>query len=91
LNYYIYYRSALPALQLVERVRAMHKELQTRCDVSARFFQQAADPTLWMEVYEDVQDESSFEAELTRLLSKHGIDQALAPNETRHIEKFIAR
>lgn len=89
MNYYIYYRSALPAAELQQRLRAMQRELRERTQVEGRFFQQAVDPCVWMEVYEDVP--AAFETELERLVAAHGLDTVLAPNEKRHLEKFLPR
>ena len=46
------------------------------------------EPLLWMEIYENVPDEASFEWELAEAVSGSGIANMLQPGSGRHTECF---
>jgi 8-oxo-dGTP pyrophosphatase MutT (NUDIX family) len=87
--YYIYYR--VPAGN-AERARAavgaLQRELSEATGIDGRLLRRRDDETTWMEIYEDVPDGVRFEAELTRLVERHGIIALLAPGSSRKQEVF---
>ena len=89
LGYYIYYR--VPA-QNAERARAAVRELQRELSdiagISGRLLRRRDDEATWMEIYENVQDGARFEAELARLVERHGLVTLLVPGSSRTQEVF---
>jgi uncharacterized protein DUF4936 len=89
LNFYIYYR--VPA-QNAERARAAVRELQRELSdiagISGRLLRRRDDDTTWMEIYEDVQDGTRFEAELARLVERRELAALLVPGSSRKQEVF---
>jgi len=91
LNFYIYYR--VPA-QNADRVRAavnaLQRELSDNAGVGGRLLRRRDDETTWMEIYENVQDGARFEAELAKLVERHGLAALLVPGSSRKQEVFRA-
>jgi len=91
LNFYIYYR--VPA-QNADRARAavnaLQRELSDNAGVGGRLLRRRDDETTWMEIYENVQDEARFEAELAKLVERHGLAALLVPGSSRKQEVFRA-
>ena len=91
LNFYIYYR--VPA-QNAERARAavnaLQRELSDNAGVGGRLLRRRDDETTWMEIYENVQDGARFEAELAKLVERHGLAALLVPGSSRKQEVFRA-
>jgi len=91
LNFYIYYR--VPA-QNAERARAavnaLQRELFDIAGIDARLLRRRDDETTWMEIYENVQDGARFEAELAKLVERHGLAALLVPGSSRKQEVFRA-
>ena len=90
MNYYIYYRVAVPAETLVARVRAMQRELQDATQIGGSLLRQQADAAMWMEVYCDVKDLPAFEAALDQAVDGHALKSLLQPGAVRRVEKFDA-
>jgi len=90
-NFYIYYR--VPA-QNAERARVAVSELQRELSdiagISGRLLRRRDDETTWMEIYENVQDVTRFEAELAKLVERHGLAGLLVPGSSRKQEVFRA-
>jgi len=91
LNFYIYYR--VPA-QNADRARAavnaLQRELSDNAGVGGRLLRRRDDETTWMEIYENVQDGARFEAELAKLVERHGLAGLLVPGSSRKQEVFRA-
>ena len=91
LNIYIYYR--VPA-QNADRARAavnaLQRELSDNAGVGGRLLRRRDDETTWMEIYENVQDGARFEAELAKLVERHGLAALLVPGSSRKQEVFRA-
>ena len=91
LNFYIYYR--VPA-QNADRARAavnaLQRELSDNARVGGRLLRRRDDETTWMEIYENVQDGARFEAELAKLVERHGLAALLVPGSSRKQEVFRA-
>ena len=90
-NFYIYYR--VPA-QNADRARAavnaLQRELSDNAGVGGRLLRRRDDETTWMEIYENVQDGARFEAELAKLVERHGLAALLVPGSSRKQEVFRA-
>jgi hypothetical protein len=91
LSFYIYYR--VPA-QNAERarvaVRELQRELSDIAGIGGRLLRRRDDETTWMEIYENVQDGARFEAELAKLVERHGLAALLVQGSSRKQEVFRA-
>jgi len=89
LNFYIYYR--VPA-QNAERARAvvgvLQRELADITGIGGRLLRRRDDETTWMEIYENVPDPARFEAEIVKLVERHGLAGLLVPGSSRKQEVF---
>jgi hypothetical protein len=81
-SYYVYYRveaSRLPGLRSdVERLFAA---VERATGVRGRWMRRRDEPSTYMEVYEDVRDDTGFEALLGREAAALGLE--------RHVERFV--
>ena len=84
-HYYVYYRADAASLPRVARAAAaLLDAIERSTGVRGRWMRRRDDPATCMEVYEDIVDETAFEAalaELTRSWSPLGLE--------RHIERFV--
>ena len=88
---YVYYRVAAEhAAAARSAVEAVLRVLEARIGIVGRLLRGADEPTLWMEVYENVSDVERFEALLERELSLRDFAGYLAPGSSRTIERFVA-
>jgi len=89
LSFYIYYR--VPA-QNAERARAavleLQRELADITGIGGRLLRRRDDETTWMEIYENVPDTARFEAEIAKLVDRHGLAALLVPGSSRKREVF---
>ena len=91
LNFYIYYRvPAQNAEQARAVVNALQRELSDIAGIGGRLLRRRDDETTWMEIYENVQDGARFEAELAKLVERHGLAALLVPGSSRKQEVFRA-
>ena len=82
MNYYVYYKVAPEGTKALRgAVEALFREIEKQCGVRGRWMRRRDDPSTYMEVYEDVQDEARFEALLEREGAKLGVQ--------RHVERFV--
>jgi hypothetical protein len=82
LNYYVYYKVAEAQLPVVRRsVQSLFNEIELKFKIQGRWMRRRDDPSTYMEVYEDVQDENAFEA----LLAREGLNFAVE----RRVERFV--
>ena len=89
LSYYIYYRvPAENAGRARAAVGAMQRELSDIIGIGGRLLRRRDDETTWMEIYENIADAERFEAELGRLVERHGLAALLAPGSSRKLEVF---
>lgn len=82
MNYYVYYK--IPPGQLEDFracVQALFSLVERQCGVRGRWMRRRDDPSTYMEVYEDVQDEAAFEALLER--------EGAALGVPRKLERFV--
>lgn len=82
---YLYYKVANFDAGLYRRLLALQQELCSRCGVSARLLRRRDDPTTWMEVYEDIADDTAFAASLAEAAERHGVSALIG---ARHAEWF---
>ena len=66
-NYYVYYRIEPGLLESFRpRIEKLFEKIQDTAGVRGRWLRRRDDPSTYMEVYEGVSDEKSFEAILER-------------------------
>jgi hypothetical protein len=83
LNYYVYYKIALQDAGAVRsRVQRLFDIVEKQIGVRGRWMRRRDDPSTYMEVYEGVGDEVSFEA----LIASEGAK--VGPN--RRVERFVS-
>lgn len=89
-HYYIYYpvRIGLEA-DLTRVLHVLQAEIRQETGVAGRFLRKADDPWTWMEIYEDVDDPSSFDGSLERAVERHALGRFIAEGGRRHIERFV--
>jgi quinol monooxygenase YgiN len=82
MNYYVYYKVAPERVDNVRAaVQALFQAVEKKCGVRGRWMHRRDDPSTYMEVYEDVEDETAFEAILEREGAKLGVQ--------RKLERFV--
>jgi quinol monooxygenase YgiN len=82
MNYYVYYKVTPERVQEVRaRIEALLQAVEKQCGVRGRLMHRRDDPSTYMEVYEDVRDETAFEALLEREGAKLGVQ--------RKLERFV--
>ncbi|MBX3665066.1 MAG: DUF4936 family protein [Burkholderiales bacterium] len=88
-SYYIYYRvDPSHAAACDEAVEKLMDAVHERTGIRGRLLKKRNEPLLWMEIYENVADEASFERELSEAVSAARIQPLLQPGSSRHIECF---
>jgi hypothetical protein len=88
-SFYIYYRVDPARAGVCEpRVRELFKLVHKVTGVKGRLMTKRGEANLWMEVYENVPDESRFEWELAEAAGKLRIQEFLQPGGGRHVECF---
>jgi hypothetical protein len=88
-SFYIYYRVDPARAGVCEpRIRELMALLKKVTGVQGRLMSKRGEANLWMEVYENVSDESKFEWELADAAGKLKIEDFLQPGSGRHVECF---
>ena len=88
-SYYIYYRVDLAKAATGERrISELIEAVRKATGVRGRLMKKRHEPNLWMEIYENVTDETKFEWELAEAVGQHKIAEILLPGTPRHIECF---
>lgn len=88
-TFYVYYRvDPAKAGTCEPRVRELIKLVKKVTGVEGRLMVKRGEANLWMEVYENVPDESRFEWELAETAGKLKVQDFLQPGTTRHVECF---
>lgn len=88
-SYYVYYRierergadAEKAVLQLLDAVKQA-------TGVAGRLLKKRAEPTLWMEVYENVRDDAKFESELAAAVARLKLQDYLQADAVRRVECF---
>ncbi len=89
--YYIYYRVKPEMVALArETLQAMLARIEALTAVRGRRLCKTGEPLLWMEVYENVADEASFERALDNEVKASRFARNLAPGTVRKVERFEA-
>ena len=90
-SYYIYYRVRQDS---AEAARATLLGMMTRIEaltaVQGRWLCKAEERLLWMEIYENVQDEAAFQDTLDNELKASQFARYLQPGAVRRVERFVA-
>jgi hypothetical protein len=82
MNYYVYYKVTPEQIrELRARIDALLHAVETQSGVRGRLMHRRDDPSTYMEVYEEVKDETAFEALLEREGAKLGVQ--------RKLERFV--
>jgi len=88
-SYYIYYRVDPAKSDSGEpRIRALLEAVLRATGVRGHLMKKRNEPTLWMEVYENVAEEAKFEWELAEAVEHLGVQEVLLPGTPRHMEVF---
>ncbi len=81
-SYYVYYQVEPGRVSLLqEQVRLLFRSIEAATGVRGRWMRRRDEPATYMEVYEDVREESAFEARLESEGAKLGLQ--------RHVERFV--
>jgi hypothetical protein len=88
-SYYIYYRvNAEKAAECEPRIRELIAAVEKATGIRGRLLKKRGEPLLWMEVYEQVNDEAHFEWELADIADQFKVKEYLEADTTRHCECF---
>jgi len=88
-SFYIYYRvDPAKAGACEPRVRELLVLMRKVTGVQGRMMVKEGEANLWMEVYENVADESKFQWELAEAAGKLKIQEYLQSGTGRHVECF---
>lgn len=83
MNYYVYYKvDPAQAEALRARVEALFERIEREFGVRGRWMRRRDDASTFMEVYEGVRDDATFEAALEREAAGLGL--------ARKVERFIS-
>ena len=89
LHYYIYYRVQPQLSAAIESAsQRIQLEIKTQLGIDARLLKKRDDPNLWLEIYENVPENSAFEDVLRMAEIASGIVDLLDSNDIRHVECF---
>jgi hypothetical protein len=87
--YYIYYRVDPDKAEACEpKIRELLRAVKKGTGIAGRLLKKRGEPHLWMEVYENVNDEAKFEWELADLADQFKVKDYLESGTTRHMECF---
>lgn len=90
-SYYIYYRVAPHQAETCEaRVRELLTAIQQITTVTGRLLKKRNEPLLWMEVYENIGDDTKFELELAHAATRLKLGECLQDGSARRSECFEA-
>ena len=87
--YYVYYRVAHSCEADCEKaVLQVLDAVKRSTGIAGRLLKKRAEPLLWMEVYEDVHDDVSFESQLAEAVGHSKVQDHLQPATLRRVECF---
>ena len=88
-HYYIYFRIPSDRVSDIESaIQRIQCAIKARLGITGRLLKKCDEPNLWMEVYENLPEKSSFEDVLKLAEIQAGIAALLEAGEKRHIECF---
>jgi hypothetical protein len=88
-SYYIYYRVAPDKAGACElKIKELLAKVERATGITGRLLKKRGEPLLWMEIYENVSDDATFEWELAEIADRLRIKDDLVPDTTRHVECF---
>lgn len=91
ISYFVYYRVAQPSQAAtratIERLLA---HVKSTTGITGRLLVRTEDPSTWMEIYENIDSETAFEAALAAAVTDCGFTSIVAADSGRHIERFKA-
>jgi hypothetical protein len=88
-SFYVYYRVAPEAEATARRrVLTLLERVRSQSGVHGRLLRKRGEPQLWMEVYENVQDDTRFEAILSAGVRELALDEVLQHGGSRRVECF---
>lgn len=88
MNYYVYYRIAPDRVAAARQaVRSLFAAVEKAFGVRGRWMRRRDDPSTYMEVYEDVNDEAAFEALLERESARLGVPRVVEAFRNEPAEK----
>lgn len=89
LSFYVYYRVAAGRAALARRqIDCLQEQLAQSTGIRGRLMTKRDEPTLWMEIYEDIADAGPFEHALEAAVRELRIDELLVAGTERHLECF---
>jgi hypothetical protein len=88
-HFYVYYRIRSDAAAGAHAsVGRLTRDVEQRTGILGHLVRRMDDPTLWMEVYQNVADATAFEAVLNEAARNAGIDAHITEDGARKIERF---
>ncbi len=88
MNYYVYYRIAPDQIESARKaVQSLFAAVEKAFGVRGRWMRRHDDPSTYMEVYENVKDETAFEDLLYREGAKLGVPRVIEPFTDEAAEK----
>ena len=88
-SYYIYYKVVPAQAESCElRVLELFTLIKQGTAVAGRLLKKRSEPTLWMEVYENVRDDAKFELELEQAATQLKLAECLQEGSARRVEVF---
>ncbi len=88
-SYYIYYRVAPEkAGDCALKIKELFAAVKRATGVTGQLLKKRGEPLLWMEIYENVSDDATFEWELAEIADRLKVKDDLVPDTTRHVECF---
>ncbi len=88
-SYYVYYRVDPQHAEACEQAAlALLDAVKKATGVAGRLLRKRAEPLLWMEVYENVLDDTAFESHLAAAAAQVRPETFLQAGATRRIECF---
>lgn len=89
-SYYIYYRvDAAKAGACASGIGELFAVIRKKTSASGRLLKKRGEPLLWMEIYQNVGDETQFEWELAEAVARLQFQEFLQADSSRHMECFV--
>jgi hypothetical protein len=88
-HFYVWYTVRGDLVAAVATIGALTAAIEERTGVAGRLLVRRDDPSTWMEIYENVTDERTFERVLAELTREHDA-LALTDDGKRHVERFAS-
>ena len=90
-SYFIYYRVEPGRASTCEaRVLDLFSAIKPATGIAGRLLKKRSEPTLWMEVYENIRDDAKFELELEQAVTQLKLQDYLQEGSIRQVECFEA-